>query len=136
MYKIVNYTGKNSQYGFCSYELFKNFWSSTPSTFSGEDIRGYRARSLLMAKILFNNENSKDKNRRHYFQRYQGDIGCPTGESSWAIVFHLICQQNIGDFWLRTCRRWYETIPSCQGFLELYEKSEIHCSLTPISIIL
>jgi hypothetical protein len=29
---------------------------------------------------------------------YQGDIECPTGESSRTIVFYLVCQQNIGDF--------------------------------------
>jgi hypothetical protein len=114
---------KNSQCGFCLYELFKNFWSSTPSTVSGGDIRGYRARSLLMAKILFKNENSKDKNRRRYFQIYQGDIGSPTSKSSWADVFHLICQQKIGNFWLRPCRRFYETISSCQRFSGLYENS-------------
>jgi hypothetical protein len=48
-------------------------------------------------------ENSKAKNRRHCFQEYQGDIGCPTGEPSRNIVFHLVCQQNIGDFRLRLC---------------------------------
>jgi hypothetical protein len=32
-----------------------------------------------------------------------GDIGCPTVESSWTIVFHLVRQQNIDDFRIRPC---------------------------------
>jgi hypothetical protein len=81
---------------------------------------------MLMAKVLFDRENSKDKNRRRCFQEYQGDIGCPTGESSRTIVFYLISQQNIGDFRLRPCavlRRRYEVVSFRHGFLELYENS-------------
>jgi hypothetical protein len=55
---------------------------------------------MLMAKVLVGRENSKDKNRRRCFQ---GDIGCPTGESFRTFVFYLVCQQNIGDFQLRPC---------------------------------
>jgi hypothetical protein len=58
---------------------------------------------MVMAKVLFDRENSKDKNRRRCFQGYQGDIGCPTRESSRTIVFYLVCQQNIDDFRLRPC---------------------------------
>jgi hypothetical protein len=39
-------------------------------------------------------------------------------------VFHLICQQNIGDFRLRPCavlRRKYDAVSSRQGFSGLYE---------------
>jgi hypothetical protein len=64
------------------------FWSSTPSTVTGENICGYRTCSMLMPKVLFDRENSKDKNRRRCFQGYQGDIGCPTRESSRTIVFY------------------------------------------------
>jgi hypothetical protein len=66
-----------------------------PSTVTGGDVCEYRNRSMFMAKVLFNRENSKDKNRRRCFQGYQGDIRCPTGESSRTIVLHLVCQQNI-----------------------------------------
>jgi hypothetical protein len=45
----------------------------------------------------------KAKNRRRYFQGYQGYIGCPKKESSRTIVFHLVCQQNIDDFRIRSC---------------------------------
>jgi hypothetical protein len=60
----------------------------------GRDVCGDQFCSILMAKILFDRENSKDKNRRRCFQ---DDIGCFTGESSWTIMFHLVCLQNIGD---------------------------------------
>jgi hypothetical protein len=30
---------------------------------------------MFMAKVLFDRENSKDKNRRRCFHGYQGDIG-------------------------------------------------------------
>jgi hypothetical protein len=76
--------------------------------------------------FLFNRENSKDKNRWRCLQGYQGDIGCPTGESSRTIVFHLICQQNIDDFWIRpfaVLRPWYEAVTSRQMFSGLYENS-------------
>jgi hypothetical protein len=56
---------------------------------------------MLMAKVLFDRENLKDKNRRRCFQGYQGDIGCPTGESSRTIVFYLVSHQNFSDFRLR-----------------------------------
>jgi hypothetical protein len=39
------------------------------------DVCGYRTRSMFIAKVLFNRENLKDKNRRRCFQGYQGDIG-------------------------------------------------------------
>jgi hypothetical protein len=52
---------------------------------------------MLMAKDLFEKENSKDKNRQRCFQDYQVDIGCLTGESSRTIVFYLVCHQNIGS---------------------------------------
>jgi hypothetical protein len=58
---------------------------------------------MLMAKVSFDRENSKDKNRRRCFQGYQGDIGCPTGEPSRTIMFYLDCQQSIIDFQLRPC---------------------------------
>jgi hypothetical protein len=35
--------------------------------------------SMLLAKILFDRENSKDRNRRRCFHEYEGDIRCPTG---------------------------------------------------------
>jgi hypothetical protein len=110
--------------GFRLHRLFEGFWSSTPSTVTGGDVCGYRTRSMFMAKVLFNRENSKDKNRRICFQGYEGDIGCPTGESSRTIVFHLV--MNIGDFRLNPCavlRRWYEAVSSRQGFSGLYENS-------------
>jgi heterodisulfide reductase subunit C len=53
---------------------------------------------MLMAKVLFDRQNSKDKNRWRCFQGYQGDIGCPTGESSRTIVFYLVSEQNFNDF--------------------------------------
>jgi hypothetical protein len=68
------------------------------STVTGGDVCGYRTCSMLMAKVLFDREKSKDKNRRRCFQGYQDDIECPTEESSPTIVFHLVCQQNIGEF--------------------------------------
>jgi hypothetical protein len=43
--------------------------------------------SRFMAKFLFDRENSKDKKRRRCLLRI----------SSRTIVFHLVCQQNIGD---------------------------------------
>jgi hypothetical protein len=58
---------------------------------------------MLMAKVLFDRENSNDKDRRRCFQGYQGDIGYPTETSYRTIVFHLVCQQIIGDFGLRSC---------------------------------
>jgi hypothetical protein len=51
-----------------------------------------------MPKVLFDREDSKDKNRRRCFQGYQGDIGCPTNESSRTIMFDLVCQQNVSEF--------------------------------------
>jgi hypothetical protein len=56
------------------------------------------------------------------------DIGCPTEESSRTIVFHLVDQQNIGDFWLRPCaflRRWYEPVSSRQGFSGMHEVEHV-----------
>jgi hypothetical protein len=46
---------------------------------------------MLIAKDLFDREDSKDKNRRLCFQGYQADIGCLTGGSSRTIVFYLVC---------------------------------------------
>jgi hypothetical protein len=93
--------------GFCLHELFEG------------DVCGYRTCSMLMAKVLFDRENLKDKNRRRCFQGYQGDIGCPTGESSRTIVFYLVSHQNFSDFRLRpyaVLRRWYEAFSFRQGF--------------------
>jgi hypothetical protein len=106
--------------------LFTGFWSSKPSTVTERDVCGYPTRSMLIAIVLFDRENSKDKNRRRCFQGYHGDIGCHTGESSRTIVFHLVCQQNIGDFRLSPCavqRRWYEAVFSRQEFSVLCENS-------------
>jgi hypothetical protein len=65
--------------------------------------RGYRTCLMLIAKDLFDREDSKDKNRRLCFHGYQADIGCLKGGSSRTIVFYLVCLQNIGDFRLRPC---------------------------------
>jgi hypothetical protein len=68
---------------------FRRLLIDSPSAVTGGDVCS-----------MFRRNNSKDK--------CQGDIGCPTGESSWTIVFHLFCQQNIGDFRLRPCAVvWY-----------------------------
>jgi hypothetical protein len=119
--------------GFHLHGLFEGFWSSAPSTDTGGDVCEYRTRSMFMAKALFNRANSKDKNRRRCFQGYQG---CPTGNSSRTIVFHLVCQQKIDDFWIRSCavlRRWYEVVSSCQEFSGLYENSV--CSVCSEQIV-
>jgi uncharacterized protein YijF (DUF1287 family) len=58
------------------------------------------ARSLWL-RSYFDRENSKIRNRRRCFQGYQGDIRCPTAESSRTILSHLVCQHNIDDFRLR-----------------------------------
>jgi hypothetical protein len=79
--------------GFRLHELFEGFYSSTPSTVTGGDVCGYRTCSMLMTKASFDRENSKNKNRRR----------CIQGLSSRTIVFHLVCQQNIGDFRQRPC---------------------------------
>jgi hypothetical protein len=51
-----------------------------------------------------------------------GDIGCPTGESSRTIVFHLVCQQNIDDFRIRPCADDMKLfLPLRPGFSRLYE---------------
>jgi hypothetical protein len=112
--------------GFSLHGLFEGFWSITPSTVTWRDVCWYRTRSMLMAKVLFDWENSKDKNRWRCFQGYQGDIECLIEESPWTIVFYLVCQQNIGDFRLPQCavlRRWYDAVSSRQVFLGLYENS-------------
>jgi hypothetical protein len=53
--------------------------------------------AMFMAWILLDWEKVKDKNRRRCFQGYEGvgDIVCPTGKSSWIIVFHLICHRKL-----------------------------------------
>jgi hypothetical protein len=49
--------------------------------------------SMLMVKVLFDRENSKENNLRR--QGYQDDIRCPTGESSrtifWFVWFVNVC---------------------------------------------
>jgi hypothetical protein len=60
-----------------------------------------KLKMYFLANVIW--KNSKDKNRRRCSQGYQGDIGCPTEESSRTIVFHLVCQENIDDFQLRPC---------------------------------
>jgi hypothetical protein len=58
---------------------------------------------MLIAKVLFDGLNySKDKNRRRCFQGYQRHG--VSQESSRIIVFHQICQQNIGDMFLPVWR--------------------------------
>jgi hypothetical protein len=75
----------------------RTFRSSTPSCVTRGDVCGYRTCSMLMAKVLFDRENSKDKNRRRCFQGYQGDIGCPTRESSRTIVFNFKNKFNVSS---------------------------------------
>jgi hypothetical protein len=80
---------------------------------------------------------------------YQGDIGCSTGKSSGTTLLHLVCQQNIGDFRLRTCtllRRWHEAFSSVSGFQDCLKiqsglnklsewcRTETHCSSTLESV--
>jgi hypothetical protein len=87
-------------------------------------------------------ENSKDENWQRFFLGYQGDIGCPTGESSRTIVFHLVCQQNIGDFRLLPCaidgRKLFLLVKGFQDCIKIQSDmnklSEIHCSLTSLNV--
>jgi hypothetical protein len=39
---------------------------------------------------------------------HQGDIGCSTGKLSGTTLLHLVCQQNIGDFRLRSCTQSFK----------------------------
>jgi hypothetical protein len=103
---------------------FTRTFRSTPSTVTGADFRGYRTCSLLMAKVLFDREHIKVKNRQRCFQGYQSDIGFPRGESSHTIVFHLVCQQNIGEFRFQDCMEIHSNV----------NKLSEWCSLTLINV--
>jgi hypothetical protein len=101
--------------GFRLHGLFEGFWSSTPSTITGGDVCGCQTCSMLMAKVLFDREISKDKNRWRCFQGYQGDIGCPTGESyRIPMIFGYIRV---------LLRQWYKGVIYRQGFSGMYEIS-------------
>jgi hypothetical protein len=98
--------------GFRLHELFEGFWSNTPKLLLEKMPVGIEpARCLWLRSYLTGTATLR------CFQGYHGDIGCHTGESFRTIVFHLVCQQNIGDFRLRSCvilRRWYEAASSRQ----------------------
>jgi hypothetical protein len=137
--------------GFRLHGLFESFWSSTPSTVTGGDVCEYRTCSMLMAKVLFDRESSKDKNQQCCFQGYQGDIGCPTREviSDHCVWFGLSIEYrwfSTRSMYCSTPMIWSCFFPS-EVFRTLWKISliriwiscpsgtrEIHCSLTPITI--
>jgi hypothetical protein len=98
---------------------------------------------MLMAKVLFDRVSSKDKNRRRCFQGYQGDIECPTGESSRTMVYYLFCQQNIFEY-VRVLlyaddMKLFLPVRGFQDCMKIPSdlkklSTEIHCFLTSINV--
>jgi hypothetical protein len=62
----------------------------SPSTVTREDVCGYRTCSILMAKVFFDRQNSKDKNWRRCFQGYQGDIGFIWFVNRISVIFEYV----------------------------------------------
>jgi hypothetical protein len=54
------------------------------------------------------------RNRRRCFQGYQGDIVCPTRQSSRTHVFYLVCQLPCA-----VLRQWYETVSDFQECMKI-----------------
>jgi hypothetical protein len=58
-----------------------------PSIVTGGDVCEYQNRSMFLAKILFNRENSKDKNRRRISKDIRVTLGVPQGSHLCFIWF-------------------------------------------------
>jgi hypothetical protein len=73
---------------------------------------------------------------RHYFKV---TFRCSTENSSETIMLYLVCQQNIGDFRLRTCtllRRWHKVYTFLKRVKLSNKKGKIFQKFYPLSLII